>query len=564
MPRFPLVVVAAGVLAGCAGMPAPAPAPVQAPAWPPASHQRVSLDTHLLLAEMALARDDPATGAREYLAASRLNTDQELARRATLLAFASHDTRLALEAAARWHELAPGELAVDRYEALLHLRNGDPDAALTSLRHLVNNATTSSDDMLRAIAGLLAQEDDTDAALAVMQRLAAAYPDKAGGWYGLGILALQSGRGHMAVTAADRAARLAPNELPVKILQARAAFVAGQHERGLARMKALADAHPTNDQILFALGAMLLQADRTDEAAERFQALLKLKPDDADGLFAMGMVRMDQKRLDDARQYFTRLLTTGQRADDAYYYLGAIAERQKRNPEALIWYRRIEHGDHLVPAQIAIARVLIQMDESEAARRYLDALRSENPDMAVAIAVGEGNLLMQHRQYQAALKVFSDTLADHPDDADLLYSRSLVHEQLGNIDAAVADLKHLLRVRPGDPQALNALGYTLTVHTDRYTEAAGYIRRALDQRPDDPAILDSMGWVLYRLGQPDRAVEYLNRAWAQLKDPEVAAHLSEVLWALGRHDAARKLLAEAMDAHPDDQALKDVFQRLME
>jgi tetratricopeptide (TPR) repeat protein len=126
---------------------------------------------------------------------------------------------------------------------------------------------------------------------------------------------------------------------------------------------------------------------------------------------------------------------------------------------------------------------------------------------------------------------------------------------------AEEDLRRVLAKDPDNPQALNALGYTLADRTDRYQEALGHIQRALDLRPNDAYILDSMGWVQYRLGNYPAAVTYLRRAVELQQDPEVAAHLGEVLWMSGDKDQALKVWEEALKEHPDSQPLREVIQR---
>jgi len=106
------------------------------------------------------------------------------------------------------------------------------------------------------------------------------------------------------------------------------------------------------------------------------------------------------------------------------------------------------------------------------------------------------------------------------------------------------------------------LGYTLADHTERYQEAYEFIKRALELNAEDFYILDSMGWVLYRLGRFGEAVEFLNRAREIKNDPEVAAHLGEVLWVMGDKDAARDIWGSALQSQPDDKRLLDVIDRL--
>jgi predicted negative regulator of RcsB-dependent stress response len=89
----------------------------------------------------------------------------------------------------------------------------------------------------------------------------------------------------------------------------------------------------------------------------------------------------------------------------------------------------------------------------------------------------------------------------------------------------------------------------------------GYITRALALRPNDPFILDSMGWVQYRLKRYDEALKFLHRAFDLQQDPEIAAHLGEVLWVSGDRDGARRLWDRALQAAPNDPSLREVIRR---
>ena len=110
---------------------------------------------------------------------------------------------------------------------------------------------------------------------------------------------------------------------------------------------------------------------------------------------------------------------------------------------------------------------------------------------------------------------------------------------------------------------LNALGYTLTNHTQRYEEAADLIERALALSPGDPAILDSLGWVYYKLGQYSASEALLRRAHNAFPDPEVAAHLGEVLWMQGRQIEARDVSGAPGSASvPDHPIILEAVDRL--
>ncbi len=65
----------------------------------------------------------------------------------------------------------------------------------------------------------------------------------------------------------------------------------------------------------------------------------------------------------------------------------------------------------------------------------------------------------------------------------------------------------------------------------------------------------------FRLGQPDEALHYLERAFARHEDPEIAAHIGEVLWVQGRQDDARQLWLRMQKKHPSNEALGEVLRR---
>ena len=79
--------------------------------------------------------------------------------------------------------------------------------------------------------------------------------------------------------------------------------------------------------------------------------------------------------------------------------------------------------------------------------------------------------------------------------------------------------------------------------------------------PDNPAIIDSMGWVQYRRGNYNEALGHLRRAYAMVPDPEIAAHLGEVLWVVGSTDEARDIWADALADDPDSPVLEQVMRR---
>ena len=178
------------------------------------------------------------------------------------------------------------------------------------------------------------------------------------------------------------------------------------------------------------------------------------------------------------------------------------------------------------------------------------------------MAVAEAALLRDAGRLQDAFDLLEARLGEQPEQTDLIYETALMAERMNRLDVMESRLRRLIELRPDNPQAYNALGYSYADRGERLQEARQLIERALALSPEDGFILDSMGWVLFRLGDLNGALTYLERSYAKREDPEIAAHLGEVLWALGRQDDARRLLLEAQKKHPKNEVLSATIRRL--
>jgi Flp pilus assembly protein TadD len=149
-----------------------------------------------------------------------------------------------------------------------------------------------------------------------------------------------------------------------------------------------------------------------------------------------------------------------------------------------------------------------------------------------------------------------------PGSIAILYSHALLAAELGWVDIAEKDLREVIAAQPENAAALNALGYTLADQTQRYEEAEALIRQAYILQPEEASIIDSMGWIAYRRGRMRESVEYLQKAWQLDKNPEIAAHLGEVLWVVGNRDAAIRIWREGREINSENPVLVETLRRL--
>lgn len=537
----------------CAGLVPPAALAAELPA---SNDQEVVY--HVFMGELAAERGDDKIAAQEYLSAARLSADPTLSSRAAIVAYSAADYSASLEAARRWQSLAADKADATQFVAVVDARLGDAAGAaqeFETLAKLPKRRGFLSD------AEMLEEETDAAHALPVLQRIAADELQSAEAHHALAHAAMQYKQYPLAEQEAQAALALDPKSDEVLVLLARALVSEGRVDEALAPVQKRMKAIPGDMQLHLAYAALLEEAGRDTAAQHEFETILIARPNDSQALYTLGLMCLQQKQFDAAYGYFTRLLKTGRRIDDAEYFLGSILEQQKQYPAALDWYHRVEDGDRWMAAQAGIGRSLVENGTPDTARDFFDALVGDYPDDAVTLRLEEAGVFSDLGDPDSALQVYDAALVDAPDNDDLLYSRAILLEQDGKADQAERDLASILKRKPDDVDALNALGYTLTLHTTRYREAHGYIEKALKLSPDDPAIMDSMGWVDHRLGDDVEALAYLRKAYAAEADSEIAAHLVEVLLGSGDKDEARSLLAKARKADPDNQVLKSLEAR---
>lgn len=162
------------------------------------------------------------------------------------------------------------------------------------------------------------------------------------------------------------------------------------------------------------------------------------------------------------------------------------------------------------------------------------------------------------RHTQQARKIDSDEFNKHLGQlqqirARHLYQQAMQAYNIKDLTLMETKLQEILSFAPTNATALNALGYTLVDNTNRLDEGYQYIRQAHRQRPDAPEIQDSLGWALFKLKQPKQALVYLQQAYQQLPEDEVALHLYQVLLELGDTQAAK----EVLNQHPNIQQQLD-------
>ena len=517
----------------------------------------------LLIAEVAGQRGEIGVAVANYLAAAKESRDAHVAERAARIAIFAQALDQALEAAELWVELAPKDAEAYQVLAPLLLTFGRAPETVARYETYIALSADRVDHGFMQISGQLIRAKSAVAALSVMDQLLAKHQANPYAWLAHGQLVLRQGKLELAMKSVDKALALKAHWAPAVVMRAQVLSLQGDKDKALAYLETEREGELENDTAVgLSYARLLTQTGQLTRARDEFERLAEREPRNAEVQYAAGVLALQLKDLDKAELRLQRVLRLGQRRLEANYYLGRVYE-EKTNPEAALkHYFAVRHGEYYLGAQSRAANILADQGKLAEAREHLHSLRISNDQEQVRIYLVEGELLRKAGKYTEALKFFADKLEKMPDDTSLRYARALIAEKANKLGLAEKDLRFIIEREPSNAQALNALGYTLADRTERLDEALDYIKRALAVEPKDAAIIDSMAWVQYRMGNNAKAVELLRQALSLIEDPEIAAHLGEVLWKMGNKKDALDVLETALKKHPKHEALLDAMKRL--
>jgi tetratricopeptide (TPR) repeat protein len=517
--------------------------------------------------EIALARQEPRVAALQYATAAAHETDPAILQRATEVTAETLQPSLMAGVAARWLYLNPRSLDAQRAAARAALALYKVDEAAAHYRIVLLNSPMGVDAEFADLETDLGSDENVFGAHQLADRLASYFPTSPSALRVQGLAALRADDPAAAVHSLTSALAIDKNaetqsahkELAQTLLRAR--ILAGDVEEPLsaALTQLKADDSPTNR---FNYVALLMTAQRLPEATAQLEILARNPESMAVGLRLLGLLEFQQGHFDASSARFRQLLTTGKFGDDAFYYLALIADRNGDAERALRFYSQVQKGENVLPALLRAATLLHTHGAAGAADELLDRLIEDEPQRAPEILTARARMYAQSSELPKAFEVLEKGALQYPDSVELHYATASVYEEQGRVSAALRELSLVVKARPNDPAALNALGFTLADHAKELSRARKLIERAHAAAPKNAAILDSLGWVLFRQGRGVEALPYLSAAYANEHDGDIAAHFGEVLWQMGRQDEAQRIWAEASALDADNHLLKSTRHRL--
>lgn len=512
-----------------------------------------------LIGEISGQRGEIATSGAIFFDLARTERDPRLAERAAKIAAYGNIPNLAIPAIKLWAELDPSSIEAQQAMTEMLIATGKLNETKPYLTNLLLKEETRANGFFY-ISGLLSKSKDKAGALQLIQSLAKPYPELPEAQLSIAQAAGTAGQSDTALEALSKAEALRPGWILAAILKGQILFQQSP-QATIDFYREFLKNHPSANEIRVNLAKILVNQKQYAEAKEEYPIILEhaasgTAKNDAEVTVIVGLLSYQAGDYLAAENYFKQALTLDIKdADQVHIYLGQVAEKQHHDEDARDWYSKVQAGSHYLEAQINLANIIARTQSTDKAIELLDAIEDLNTEQQIIVIQTQANLLAKAKRNEEAFQLLENGIKNLPNTSDLVYDYALAAERVKKFDLMESELRKAIAERPDFAAAYNALGYSFADRNIRLNEAVKLINKALEIAPNDHYMLDSLGWAYYRKGNLDQALTYLHQAYNTSQDPEIAAHLGEVLWHKGLHDEAKKIWAEALSQHPDNEIL---------
>ncbi|WP_137893261.1 tetratricopeptide repeat protein [Ramlibacter sp. 2FC] len=547
-----------------------------APEAPQPSALDAQLFYQLLLGELQVGGGEPGAGYSLILDAARRSKDPALYQRAVEIALQSRSGDAALQAARAWRQALPASRDASRYELqILIALNRIEDTAETLQLVLAGTPVAERPALIATLPRLYSRTQDKKLSARVVEgALAEASrqpPTAVAAWTANGRMRMLAGDLAGAIEAARQAQALDLGAEGPVLLALEMMDGSQPQAEALVRSYLEGKGKPL-PELRLAYARALLDQSRHAEAQRELQRVIAEKAELAEAWLLLGTLQAQDNQLAQAEATLRRFLELAaadlpaeelQRGTtQAYLVLAQIAEKRRDYAAAERWLSRIENSADMVGVQSRRASILARQGRMDQARQLLRSLPERSPEDARMKLMAEVQLLREQQMLRQAYELLGAAIARYPQDFELLYEQALLSEKLGNFEEMERLLRELIARRPDHHHAYNALGYSLAERNVRLAEARELVQKALAMAPNDPFIQDSLAWVEFRLGRKDEALRILESAFRARPDPEIAAHMGEVLWSLGQRERATAIWREGLRLNPENDTLVQTLRRL--
>ena len=516
-----------------------------------------------LLAEIALQRNDPNAAGHLYLDLAKLTKNSLLAQNAAQLGSMVRNGRLALDAADVWSKLDPKSADAQKVLAEMYIASGNLAKARPIVKKILESEESKGDGFLY-LNNILSRVENKTNALRFIVDIAKPYPNMVEAHFAVAHTAHMAGN----ETIRDRELKIVDSLDPkweTSILFKGAILFQQDPNQAIDEYKKFINKNPKSNSVRLELAKALVQTEKYAEAKQHFEQLVNSPLASSDLSLTVALLALESGDDLVAEKYLKQALERKHPSpDQIYMYLARIYAQREDLANVLNWVEKISAGPMFVDSRIFAAQSIRAKNGVSDAINYLDQFKSLDRQEKLKFLQLKTSFLYNDNQYQQAINLMLSEEEKYNDSAEFYFDFGLLYEKNKDFESMEKQLKKAISLKPDYAIAYNALGYSYADRNIKLDDAKKYIEIALSIDPQNHYILDSMGWVYFRLGNYDIAYEFITKAYTIQEDPEIAAHLGEVLWKQGKQNEAISIWQSSLEKFPENLILIETKNRLFQ
>ena len=514
-----------------------------------------------LLAEIATQRGDLNSAGHIFLDLAKLTKDISIARRATDIAGFARNGRLAMDSAQVWSELDESSIEAKQILAELFIASGNLAKAKPLITELLKQEKTRADGFLY-LNSLLAKVENKKNALRFIINVAQPYAKLAEAHFSIAHAAYFAGDKKLAEKELDIVDSLNPKWETAVLFRG---FILAQEwpEKALEYYQSYLKKYPASNEVRLEYAKTLTNLKKYEQAKKEFLKLVNGSLASAEISLTVALLALELGDSKLAEEYLNQSLERGyKQPDKVYMYLARIYEERREAKKAISYLDKIVSGEFFMDAKLYAAEIIAQNQSIDDAVNSLDQYKNLNGLEKLRFIQAKTSLYFNNNRAQDAWTLMSKEEENFKNVPEFKFDYALLAEKMGNTLLMEQLLKEAIKLKPDYALAYNALGYSFADRKIKLQEAKKYIEIALSIQPNNHYILDSMGWVYFRLGDLDIAYQFVKKAYDIQADPEIAAHLGEILWKQGKRNEAKQIWNNSLKSNPSNTVLVETSQRL--
>ena len=514
-----------------------------------------------LLAEIAAQRGDLTSAGHLYYDLAKLTKNIPLAQRATNIAGYARNGRLALDSAELWRQLDNDSLEAKQILAELFISSGNLAKARPIIEKLLEQEKTRADGFLY-LNNLLTKVENKKNALRFILAISKPYPELAEAHFSIAHTAYFAGDLKLAEKELDITESIKPNWETAALFRGYMLAI-DWPEKALEFYQSFLNVNPNSNEVRLEYAKILANLKMYSKAKSEFLRLVdgSLASPEISLTVALLSLELNDNIL--AEKFFNQALERGYSdRDKIQIYLAKIYLDRKEPDLAITFLDKISSGQLFVEAKILTAEILAEHKSVDDGIASLSKYKNLSLDDKLHFLKAKTSLLYNNNRQQDAFDLMKAADSNFNNSAEFKFDYAMLAEKMGNLLLMEQLLKEAIKIKPDYAYAYNALGYSYADRNIKLADAKKYIEIALSISPNNHYIMDSMGWLHFRMGNIEIALQFIEKAYKIQKDPEIAAHLGEILWKMGKLKQAEKVWEESIKTYPSNTVLLETFERL--